>query len=94
MPRNNLLCRCGHFILRLFRYYFNFVKNKVSKNCLSCDLLLLDNYKKYYNNNNMERNFMNVILLGFAFMFLFTAFQTMGNVEVSNFTLLFTLLFR
>lgn len=30
----------------------------------------------------MERNFVNVILLGFGFMFLFTAFQTMGNIEV------------
>lgn len=32
----------------------------------------------------MERNFFNVILLGFGFMFLFTAFQTMGNIEVSK----------
>ncbi|VVD04557.1 UNC93-like protein MFSD11 isoform X1 [Leptidea sinapis] len=29
----------------------------------------------------MERRFMNVILLGFGFMFVFTAFQTMGNIE-------------
>ncbi|CAH4032569.1 UNC93-like protein MFSD11 [Pieris brassicae] len=29
----------------------------------------------------MERKFMNVILLGFGFMFVFTAFQTMGNIE-------------
>ncbi|XP_037042779.1 UNC93-like protein MFSD11 [Bradysia coprophila] len=29
----------------------------------------------------MERNFVNVIALGFGFMFLFTAFQTMGNIE-------------
>ncbi|XP_014367776.1 UNC93-like protein MFSD11 isoform X2 [Papilio machaon] len=29
----------------------------------------------------MERKFFNVILLGFGFMFVFTAFQTMGNIE-------------
>ncbi|KAG6445872.1 hypothetical protein O3G_MSEX004166 [Manduca sexta] len=29
----------------------------------------------------MERKFVNVILLGFGFMFVFTAFQTMGNIE-------------
>ncbi|KAG7302811.1 hypothetical protein JYU34_012788 [Plutella xylostella] len=29
----------------------------------------------------MERRFANVILLGFGFMFVFTAFQTMGNIE-------------
>lgn len=32
----------------------------------------------------MERNFINVLALGFGFMFLFTAFQTMGNIEVSS----------
>lgn len=46
----------------------------------------------------MERKFLNVILLGFGFMFVFTAFQTMGNIEVSqpknliNFTCLGTYL--
>ncbi|XP_026317585.1 UNC93-like protein MFSD11 isoform X1 [Hyposmocoma kahamanoa] len=29
----------------------------------------------------MERRFVNIILLGFGFMFVFTAFQTMGNIE-------------
>ncbi|XP_034247837.1 UNC93-like protein MFSD11 [Thrips palmi] len=29
----------------------------------------------------MDRGFLNVILLGFGFMFVFTAFQTMGNIE-------------
>ncbi|XP_063618565.1 UNC93-like protein MFSD11 [Cydia splendana] len=29
----------------------------------------------------MDRRFVNVILLGFGFMFVFTAFQTMGNIE-------------
>lgn len=29
----------------------------------------------------MDRKFANVILLGFGFMFVFTAFQTMGNIE-------------
>ncbi|XP_049835274.1 UNC93-like protein MFSD11 [Schistocerca gregaria] len=28
-----------------------------------------------------DRRFLNVILLGFGFMFVFTAFQTMGNIE-------------
>lgn len=32
----------------------------------------------------MDKAFMNVLLLGFGFMFLFTAFQTMGNIEVIN----------
>lgn len=31
----------------------------------------------------MDRKFWNVILLGIGFMLLFTAFQTMGNIEVS-----------
>ncbi|XP_028044058.1 UNC93-like protein MFSD11 [Bombyx mandarina] len=29
----------------------------------------------------MDRKFVNVIILGFGFMFVFTAFQTMGNIE-------------
>uniref|UniRef100_U5EXR4 UNC93-like protein MFSD11 n=1 Tax=Corethrella appendiculata TaxID=1370023 RepID=U5EXR4_9DIPT len=29
----------------------------------------------------MDRNLLNIIFLGFGFMFLFTAFQTMGNIE-------------
>ncbi|KAK4876681.1 hypothetical protein RN001_009187 [Aquatica leii] len=29
----------------------------------------------------MDRKLLNVILLGFAFMFVFTAFQTMGNIQ-------------
>ncbi|KAK7791075.1 hypothetical protein R5R35_000500 [Gryllus longicercus] len=29
----------------------------------------------------LDRKFMNVIVLGFGFMFVFTAFQTMGNIE-------------
>jgi len=32
----------------------------------------------------LDRRFLNVILLGFGFMFVFTAFQTMGNIEVSE----------
>lgn len=32
----------------------------------------------------MDKKFLNVLLLGFGFMFLFTAFQTMGNIEVGN----------
>lgn len=31
----------------------------------------------------MDKKFVNVLLLGFGFMFLFTAFQTMGNIEVN-----------
>lgn len=30
----------------------------------------------------MDPKFVNVLILGFGFMFLFTAFQTMGNIEV------------
>jgi len=30
-----------------------------------------------------DARFINVMLLGFGFMFVFTAFQTMGNIEVS-----------
>ncbi|KAG8236564.1 hypothetical protein J437_LFUL017020 [Ladona fulva] len=29
----------------------------------------------------VDRKFVNVIILGFGFMFVFTAFQTMGNIE-------------
>lgn len=32
----------------------------------------------------MDKKFVNVLLLGFGFMFLFTAFQTMGNIEVNT----------
>lgn len=42
--------------------------------------------KFYFNILNivvkMDRKFVNVIILGFGFMFVFTAFQTMGNIEV------------
>lgn len=31
----------------------------------------------------MNRSFLNIIVLGFGFMFLFTAFQTVGNIQVS-----------
>jgi len=30
----------------------------------------------------IDRKFLNVILLGIAFMLIFTAFQTMGNIQV------------
>lgn len=40
----------------------------------------------------MERKFLNVILLGFGFMFVFTAFQTMGNIEVSELRLLLAII--
>lgn len=36
----------------------------------------------------MDRGFLNVILLGFGFMFVFTAFQTMGNIEVRGYVVL------
>jgi hypothetical protein len=32
----------------------------------------------------MDRAFMNVIILSLGFMLVFTAFQTMGNIEVSD----------
>lgn len=31
----------------------------------------------------MDIKFVNVLILGFGFMFVFTSFQTMGNIEVS-----------
>lgn len=34
------------------------------------------------NKIKMDPKFVNVLILGFGFMFLFTAFQTMGNIEV------------
>lgn len=32
----------------------------------------------------MDAKFMNVLILGFGFMLLFSSFQTMGNIEVSQ----------
>lgn len=32
----------------------------------------------------MDIKFVNVLILGFGFMFVFTSFQTMGNIEVSK----------
>lgn len=32
----------------------------------------------------MDIKFINVLLLGFGFMFVFTAFQTTGNIQVSE----------
>lgn len=32
----------------------------------------------------MDAKFLNVLILGFGFMFVFTAFQTMGNIEVRH----------
>lgn len=32
-----------------------------------------------------DKRFVNVILLGLSFMLVFTAFQTMGNIEVRRF---------
>jgi len=32
----------------------------------------------------MDKRLLNVSLLGLAFMFVFTAFQTMGNIEVNS----------
>lgn len=60
--------------------------------CLKC-------INKYYNlqvlqvseqqllkkkNNKMDKRLLNVSLLGLSFMFVFTAFQTMGNIEVNK----------
>lgn len=33
----------------------------------------------------LDRAFVNVLLLGLAFMLVFTAFQTWGNIQVSVF---------
>lgn len=32
----------------------------------------------------VERNLVNVLLLGGGFMLIFTSFQTLGNIEVGN----------
>lgn len=32
--------------------------------------------------DKMDIKFVNVLILGFGFMFVFTAFQTMGNIQV------------
>lgn len=33
----------------------------------------------------MDRKFLSINILGIAFMLIFTAFQTMGNIQVSEF---------
>lgn len=33
---------------------------------------------------NVDRGFVNVLILSFGFMLVFAAFQTMGNIEVNK----------
>lgn len=33
----------------------------------------------------VDKKFVNVLLLGLAFMLIFTAFQTIGNIQVSGY---------
>lgn len=42
-----------------------------------------DSYKERDHSAKMDIKLLNVVILGFGFMFLFTAFQTMGNIQVS-----------
>lgn len=58
-------------------YFIKFIERSILV------IIFFEKHLTFDNRLKMDKKFVNVLLLGFGFMFLFTAFQTMGNIEVN-----------